>query len=494
MPRIRRDVWSLTKDEGDWPEALVAYERAVDLLRKRDPGPGPPQDPRGWRFLAAIHGLADANGNADTSDPLWCNCQHGSWFFFPWHRMYLLAFELIIQDVLGDPDWSLPYWYAVDPDDPDSSILPPAFRDESRSLHTTERSHLSNGGNRLPDLSASLIQALSADVFSTDAGTSTFGGGARSDPSFDGDEIGLLEGTPHGGIHMLVGADFTPRFDRILRMGWMASPFEAALDPIFWLHHANIDRLWEVWRKHDPRHQNPPPDAAGWLDTKFEFPGADGEPKEWTIGQVLETTDLGYEYDNTDAPSGLPPAPAPEEPDMGLEEVVVPEPPQPQVVGATQNVPLGTSEPVEVELSQPVETGLAAGDEGDQPTGGRVYLRLEGVTGTTGAPVYDIYINVPPGESPEEHPELRAGSLPTFRMREASRRDDVHDGSGITAVFDVTAVRDVLAKQERWDPDRLQVTFRPITGDAPVDTPGIAEEVDAPPPDVQAGQVVVMVD
>ena len=24
--------------------------------------------------------------------------------------------------------------------------------------------------------------------------------------------------------------------------------FMSPLDPIFWLHHANIDRLWEVWR------------------------------------------------------------------------------------------------------------------------------------------------------------------------------------------------------------------------------------------------------
>jgi hypothetical protein len=29
--------------------------------------------------------------------------------------------------------------------------------------------------------------------------------------------------------------------------GWMLDPSLAALDPIFWLHHANVDRLWEVW-------------------------------------------------------------------------------------------------------------------------------------------------------------------------------------------------------------------------------------------------------
>jgi tyrosinase len=45
---------------------------------------------------------------------------------------------------------------------------------------------------------------------------------------------GVLEVSPHGGVHVAVG-------------GWMSSFDTAARDPIFWLHHANIDRLWEAW-------------------------------------------------------------------------------------------------------------------------------------------------------------------------------------------------------------------------------------------------------
>ena len=94
MTRTREDVWTLTRAEGDWPETLVAYEKAVALLRERDPASGPPAEPLGWRFLAAIHGLQAPGGGADASNALWSNCQHGSWFFLPWHRMYLMAFEL----------------------------------------------------------------------------------------------------------------------------------------------------------------------------------------------------------------------------------------------------------------------------------------------------------------------------------------------------------------------------------------------------------------
>jgi tyrosinase len=179
--------------------------------------------------------------------------------------------------------------------------------------------------------------------------------------------------------------------------------------------------------------------------------------------------------------------------DIGLGEVIVPEPQPPQVIGATQDVSLATSDAVEVALAQPVDLGLGAGAEAAPVAGNRVFLRIEGITGTAAAPVYDIYLNVPPGEAPTEHPELRAGSLSTFGMIEASESSELHDGSGLTAVFDVTRVRDALEEQGRWDPSRLQVSFSPV---APLPTEGQAalEEVEqARPADVQASRVAVMV-
>src|SRR3712207_6651950 len=148
------DVWTLTRNEGVWPAGLVAYEQAVTRLRDLDPPTGKPQDRRGWRYLAAIHGITRPDGQVDTSDPLWCNCQHGSWYFLPWHRMYLLTFEQMVQQAIGDDTWSLPYWDPMDPDDPDKAVLPPAFRDMTRAdnqLFTDQRSVLANSGQPLPD-------------------------------------------------------------------------------------------------------------------------------------------------------------------------------------------------------------------------------------------------------------------------------------------------------------------------------------------------------
>ena len=486
MTRTREDVWTLTRAEGDWPETLVAYERAVGLLRDRDPASGPPVEPLGWRFLAAIHGRQAAGGGADTSNPLWSNCQHGSWFFLPWHRMYLMAFELAIQDVLEDDEWSLPYWYSLDPDDADKAVLPPAFRDDSKQLWTSRRSIPANSGAPLPDLSQSVIDALLASPYSTASGVSTFGGGERSAPSFSGDESGLLEDTPHGGVHVLVGNDFDQAGNPV-RAGWMGSFFTAGLDPVFWLHHANLDRLWQVWLELDPANENPTGDPA-WFDTSFSFPKVGGGEHTWSIGEVLQLDTVGYNYESTAPPSAIAvAAPVERGPDIGLGEVSVPEPLPPQVIGAASDVPLATPAAVDVAMSQPPDLGLGA--EGEPVGDGRVFLRVEGVTGTAAAPVYEIYLNVPEGSSPREHPELRAGFFSTFGLAESSHADDLHSGGGLTTVYDVTSVRDVLDQQGRWDPSRLQVSFSPVTP-----TVAATEEVGrAQDSDLRAGQIAVVV-
>jgi tyrosinase len=500
MTRTRQDVWHLTRAEGDRPAALVAYERAVGLLRARDPGPGAPVNPLGWRFFAAIHGREGPNGGPDTSNPFWSNCQHGSWYFLAWHRMYLLAFEAIVQDALEDDEWALPYWYAIDPDDAGKAMLPPAFRTDTTSeLYTSERSFPANGGSPLPflpDLTQAVIGAIEIDIFSTPDGISTFGGGERSTPSFNGREVGLLEGVPHGSVHSLVGNDYD-EFGQLYREGWMGSFFTAGLDPVFWLHHANIDRLWQVWLDADPSHVNPTGDTA-FMNATFSFPRVGGGTISWRIGEVLDTVALGYDYESTAAPSGvsipvvIPGGGGPGGgPDFGLGGADVPKPPSRlQVLGATLDVPLATPQAVDVALAEPADLGLAVDDEGLGAAPRRVYLRLEGITGTAAAPVYVIYLNVPEGEQPEEHPELRAGFLSTFGMVEASQKNQLHDGAGLTTVLDVTKVCAALEALGRWDPEHLRLSIVPVVGEErPPELKGAGEVRVA---DIRAGQIVVV--
>ncbi|KAG4440811.1 hypothetical protein IFR05_003683 [Cadophora sp. M221] len=66
-----------------------------------------------------------------------------------------------------------------------------------------------------------------------------------------------LEGTPHGAIHASIGGD----------MGPSTSPN----DPIFFLHHTQIDRLWYLWQRQDPEKRN---NEYSGIRTQDQFDGA----------------------------------------------------------------------------------------------------------------------------------------------------------------------------------------------------------------------------
>ena len=98
---------------------------------------------------------------------------------------------------------------------------------------------------------------------------------------------GGLEGSPHNAVHGLVGGtqrghdQNDPAFGGL--MGW---PDQAALDPIFWLHHANIDRLWESWRKGVPGAD--PNDVNGWTGpppSRFSSPNPTGSRGNFRPGK-----------------------------------------------------------------------------------------------------------------------------------------------------------------------------------------------------------------
>ena len=67
--------------------------------------------------------------------------------------------------------------------------------------------------------------------------------GAADFPTFMGGAgaAGGTEGGPHNGVHGVIGSFGGP-------MGDYMSP----LDPIFWLHHCNVDRIWAAWQELNP--------------------------------------------------------------------------------------------------------------------------------------------------------------------------------------------------------------------------------------------------
>ena len=75
-------------------------------------------------------------------------------------------------------------------------------------------------------------------------------------------------------------------------------------DPVFWLHHANIDRLWSIW---GARHGN----AYAPTTTNLHGQGLDDPMWPWRQSgyfvsprSVLDITPMGYAYDGGPAAKG----------------------------------------------------------------------------------------------------------------------------------------------------------------------------------------------
>jgi len=96
------------------------------------------------------------------------------------------------------------------------------------------------------------------------SGLPSFGGRTVSQPVHLGGPHGTLELQPHDIIHGAVGGRGS------VAQHWMSFPATAARDPIFWLHHAMIDRLWNRWLA-QPGTQGNPVGNSVWMNTSFTF-------------------------------------------------------------------------------------------------------------------------------------------------------------------------------------------------------------------------------
>ncbi|HEX2832608.1 MAG TPA: tyrosinase family protein [Thermoanaerobaculia bacterium] len=204
------------------------------------------------------------NGIKDTAPPdaiaqqVWGQCQHGTPWFFAWHRLYLYYFEQVLQKAANDPNLRLPYW---DYTDPANLAMPapystPTYFDgqghiEANALNEPRRTPGWNppGGNLLDATSTNINDALKDKTFfDTPTGT-----GYQSD----------IEGNVHGYVHCTVVPCPGPDMGAV---GYSAN------DPIFWAHHANIDRMWDCWTSLG----NKNPTDASYLNKTFSFVDADG--------------------------------------------------------------------------------------------------------------------------------------------------------------------------------------------------------------------------
>ncbi|HWJ95893.1 MAG TPA: tyrosinase family protein, partial [Telluria sp.] len=265
---------------------LKSYAKAVRAMLAL-----PPEDPRNWYRHAIIHTI---------------DCPHGNWWFLPWHRGYLGWFEQICRELSNDPAFALPYWdWTAEQKIPDGmfdDVLDPnhsAYIPSGRDFEVRLQAAIANSGywtspggvfqsrsqfGQLLTRSVRFDADLMFDIVTDPSGrlfydqpgargltrerpafnTATSDAvsvatiqaalAARDFPTFGSPKsgnhasmagFGILEARPHNLVHRCVGSRDCGFTEARGFMTDMLSP----VDPIFFLHHANMDRLWDVWTR-----------------------------------------------------------------------------------------------------------------------------------------------------------------------------------------------------------------------------------------------------
>jgi tyrosinase len=487
MTFLRKDAWKLS-GVATWEPTLLWYAKAVGDMASR-----PASDPTSWRFQGGVHGYNKASDPLVTLGPAptktiqqkyWNKCQHGSWFFLPWHRMYLGIFEQAVRATvvkLGGPaDWALPYWNYSDTSNPNARKIPPAFRAPTLPGGGANplfaiggvnipRTPGINAGNAaaVPTADVDLTNCLGATFFSPNTAKTTgdlgFGGpatGANHRGKYFGPNS--VESLPHNAIHNDVGGDFFQGGVEVF--GWMIDPDTAALDPIFWLHHANIDRLWSVWSGSSGTHTNPagPVNVHGkkitWGSFKFAFLTAGGNVN-MTPSQVVDTTTSPFQYDyDVPAHAELAVRAA-----AATGKVTAMKTAQPEMVGGSKKkVTLtGTAQTTAFAIQEPTGPARARAKAEKAAPAGKTYLVIEHVTSKQSHETYQVYVNLPENADAASLRDHYAGAMHLFGVRHASRRSKDSDGNGLSFSLDITRLVERLKAENAWDAKRVRVTFAP---------------------------------
>ncbi|KAL1920738.1 uncharacterized protein VTP21DRAFT_11373 [Calcarisporiella thermophila] len=158
--------------------------------------------------------------------------------FLPWHRAFLREYEKALQSI--NPNVVFPYWnWTTDHLNPVSS---PVFSDDwcGGSGSCVSTGPFANWQVTYKDynsVSPHCLQRNLANLKGYVVDPVTIQHIIYSNNRYQ-DFHQAIEGNPHAGIHIGVGGD----------LGTMASPN----DPIFYMHHAFIDKIWADWQKRDP--------------------------------------------------------------------------------------------------------------------------------------------------------------------------------------------------------------------------------------------------
>ncbi|HJU39753.1 MAG TPA: tyrosinase family protein [Tahibacter sp.] len=357
--------------------------------------------------MSGITAQSPANANETAT---WCKCEHGTVQFLTWHRMYLYYFEQVLQAASGDPNLRLPYF-----DYNTNAQMPLSYREGTTATNPL----------RIDNRQASLNNGTSSISPSATSTTAAMGNTAYN--GFNSS----LEGTPHGSVHCAIGVQGCPT-------GYMGAVPAAGNDPIFYSHHANIDRLYECWLAVSPGTRLPT--NAGQLGTSYSFVDGAGNVVSRKVSDMLTTAQLGYSYASG---GGCPPRQA------VSAVAATPEVKKFQVIPNATTLERGVTT-VPLRFAPEARSAIAPTGEAEKPVK-RALVVIEGLEADESPGVmYEVYLKRGDGD------RALVGIISFFGFGEHEGHGD--QAGGMRVELDATEALRTLGTQD------AQLEFEPTTG------------------------------
>lgn len=302
MP-VRRNIVTNATARQQYGDAALALKNQFTGVTTGMLGIGGPNRPVStWdRFVAWHHA---AMGIA-----------HRGPLFLPWHRLMLRTLEQLMAQAISEPDFGLPYWdWTADGELPTQArrLTAPVWANNCMGSASSGpgRFTLSAFPIRLEaNASGGLVQTNHALRRARGAGFTGFSnpplprradaaGAVGSTPydvapwnvSSPGGFRNRVEGwSPSNGLHNLVH----------IWVGGDMLPSSSPNDPVFYLNHCNVDRIWERWMQLHGRSYRPTNATAGApVGQRRSDPIPSPFGASVTPAQLLNMTSV-YTYDST---------------------------------------------------------------------------------------------------------------------------------------------------------------------------------------------------
>lgn len=198
----------------------------------------------------------------------WSHVVHGTPLFLPWHRVIVHLYEQLLRNHDPHPDpnnpLTVPYW-----DWEHDTPIPYQYQSAPFLPYNDGMQRSRNDDGMLGATQTSSLQTDVAGLLAT------VDFGDFSQQASDG---------AHARVHRWCG-------------DYMADGGLAAFDPLFYIHHANMDRMWMRWKQLHNVIECPTAIAG----TRFDFYNLAGDLTYVTFADLWHEEQLGYTYPNDPA-------------------------------------------------------------------------------------------------------------------------------------------------------------------------------------------------